>query len=44
MLMDSYGEVGGVSGGQTTVNIKGMGGKYTGIHQKNDFGFPIFQK
>ena len=36
-------ECGGVYGGKGTVYIKGMGGKYKGIHQKKDFGFLIFQ-
>jgi hypothetical protein len=35
-------ECGGVSGGQTTVYIKGMGGKYKGIRWKDTFRFSIF--
>jgi hypothetical protein len=41
--MDSFGVDGGVYGGKGTVYIKGMGGRYSGIHQIKDFGFLIFQ-
>ena len=44
ILMDSFGEVGGVYGGKGTVYIKGMGGRYSGIRWKDTFRFSNISK